>query len=97
MVSISGVRGIVGKSLTPEVVQKFSLAFGTCMKESTIIVGSDSRTSGSFIKNIVKGSLQASGCKVIDIGIVPTPTVQMEIIHHKAGGGVAITASHNPS
>ncbi len=97
MVSISGVRGIVGKSLTPAVIQKFALAFGSLMNQSLIIVGSDSRTSGSLIKNIVKGSIQATGCKVIDIGIVPTPTVQMEILHHQAGGGVAITASHNPS
>jgi len=97
MVSISGVRGIVGRSLTPPVIQNFSLAFGTSMNQLPVIVGSDSRTSGSFVKNIVKGCLQASGCQVIDIGIVPTPTVQMEILHHKAGGGVAITASHNPS
>ena len=97
MVSISGVRGIIGKSLTPEIVQNFSLAFGSYMKGSTIILGGDSRTSGTFIKNIVKGCLQSTGCRVIDIGIVATPTVQMEILHHRASGGVAITASHNPS
>ncbi len=97
MVSISGVRGIVGESLTPAVIQNFALAFGTYVNQSSIIIGGDSRTSGSFIKNIVKGSLQATGCKVIDIGIVPTPTVQMEILHHQAAGGIAITASHNPS
>ena len=97
MVSISGIRGIVGKSLTPAVVQKYAMAFGETMKQSTVIVGGDSRTSGTFIKNIVKGCLQACGCNVIDVGIVPTPTLQMEILHHKAAGGVAITASHNPS
>ncbi len=97
MVSISGVRGIVGKSLTPEVVTKYALAFGSHMDRSTVIVGGDSRTSGTFIKSIVKGCLQSTGCTVIDIGIVPTPTVQMEILYHQAGGGVAITASHNPS
>jgi phosphomannomutase len=97
MVSISGVRGIVGDSLTPEIVQKYALAFGTLMNKSPIIVGRDSRTSGTLISNILKGCLQATGCDVIDIGIVPTPTVQMEILHHKAAGGVAVTASHNPS
>ena len=97
MVSISGVRGIIGQSLTPEVVQRYALAFGSYMRGKTIIVGSDSRTSGRFIKNIVKGCLQSTGCRVIDIGIVATPTVQMEILHHRAAGGVAITASHNPS
>lgn len=97
MVSISGIRGIIGESLTPTVVQKYALAFGTSMNKSPIIVGRDSRTSGTAIMNIIKGCLQATGCEVIDIGIVPTPTVQMEIIHHHAAGGVAITASHNPS
>ena len=97
MVSISGVRGIIGESLTPDIVAKYALAFGTSMNKSPIIVGRDSRTSGNTISNILKGCLQATGCEVIDIGIVPTPTVQMEILHHKASGGVAVTASHNPS
>jgi phosphomannomutase len=96
MVSISGVRGIVGTSLTPDVIKRYSLAFASYLKKATVIVGGDSRTSGIFVKNIVKGCLQAAGCRVIDIGIVPTPTVQMEILYHKAAGGVAITASHNP-
>ena len=61
-----------------------------------MIVGRDSRVSGPFVANMVKGCLVASGCKVIDIGIVPTPTVQLAIEHHKAAGGIAITASHNP-
>jgi phosphomannomutase len=97
MVSISGVRGIIGESLTPDIVKKYALAFGTSMNRSPIIVGRDSRTSGTTISNILKGCLQATGCEVIDIGIVPTPTVQMEILHHKTAGGVAVTASHNPS
>jgi phosphomannomutase len=96
MVSISGVRGIVGESLTPQIIQKYTLAFGSYMKKSRVVVGGDSRTSGAFVKNIVKGCLEAAGCNVIDIGIVSTPTVQMEILYHKAAGGVAITASHNP-
>jgi len=97
MVSISGVRGIVAESLTPEIIQKYALAFGTFINNSPLIVGRDSGTSGTTISNILKGCLQATGCEVIDIGIVPTPTVQMEIIHHKAAGGIAVTASHNPS
>lgn len=97
MVSISGVRGIVAESLTPAIIQKYAVAFGTFINKSPLIVGRDSRTSGTSISNILKGCLQATGCEIIDIGIVPTPTVQMEILHHKAAGGVAITASHNPS
>jgi phosphomannomutase len=97
MVSISGIRGIVGESLSPEIIKRYALAFGTFMAKSPIIVGRDSRTSGTSISNILKGCLQSTGCEIIDIGIVPTPTVQMEILHHKAAGGVAVTASHNPS
>jgi phosphomannomutase len=96
MVSISGVRGVIGESLTPEIIQKFTLAFGTYLKKGKVIVGRDSRVSGPFVSNIVKGCLVATGCKVIDIGVVPTPTVQLAIEHHKAAGGIAITASHNP-
>jgi phosphomannomutase len=97
MVSVSGVRGEVGSTLTPEVIEKYTLAFGTFIKGGTVIVGRDSRVSGPFVSNIVKGCLVATGCRVIDIGIVPTPTVQMAIEHHKAAGGIAITASHNPA
>jgi phosphomannomutase len=97
MVSISGVRGVVGESLAPPVIMKFAAAFGTYMQGKKVIVGGDARTSGNSIRNMVKGVLQATGCEVVDIGIVPTPTVQMAILHHQAGGGVAVTASHNPS
>jgi len=97
MVSISGVRGIVAESLTPEIIQKYALAYGQYKNSGKIIVGSDSRTSGSLVKNIVNGCLEAVGCKVLDVGIVSTPTVQMEILRHAADGGIAITASHNPA
>jgi phosphomannomutase len=96
MVSISGIRGIVGESLTPTIIEKYTLAYGSFLNKGKVILGRDSRTSGEFIKDIVKGCLLATGCEVIEVGIVPTPTVQMEILHHKAKGGIAITASHNP-
>jgi phosphomannomutase len=96
MVSVSGIRGEVGSTLTPDVIQKYTAAFGTYLKGGAVIVGRDSRVSGPFVSQIVKGCLIATGCKVIDIGIVPTPTVQMAIEYHKAAGGIAITASHNP-
>ncbi len=96
MVSISGIRGEVGGTLTPEVIQKYILAFAAYLKGGAVIVGRDSRVSGPFVTNIVKGCLAAAGCDVIDIGIVPTPTVQLEIEHYKAAGGIAVTASHNP-
>lgn len=96
MVSVSGIRGEVGSTLKPEVIEKYTLAFGTFLEGGKIIVGRDSRVSGPFVAHIAKGCLLATGCDVIDIGVVPTPTVQMAIEHHKAAGGIAITASHNP-
>ncbi|NOX90319.1 MAG: phosphoglucosamine mutase [Calditrichaeota bacterium] len=96
MVSISGLRGEIGSTLTPEVIQKYTLAFAKYINGGKIILGRDSRVSGPFVADIVRGCLVAGGCEVIDIGIVPTPTVQLEIEHHKAAGGIAITASHNP-
>ncbi|HGY56313.1 MAG TPA: phosphoglucosamine mutase [Caldithrix abyssi] len=96
MVSISGVRGEIGSTLSPQTIEKYVMAFATYLKGGKVVVGRDSRVSGPFINDIVKGCLAASGCEVIDIGIVSTPTVELEIEHHKAAGGIAITASHNP-
>src|SRR5438477_4102900 len=106
MVGVSGVRGIVGKDLTPEVVTRWARAFGTFAREGTrdegrgtgpsVVVGRDARTSGPAFAAAVTAGLTSVGCDVIDIGVVPTPTVQLAVEHHHAGGGIAITASHNP-
>lgn len=96
MVSISGIRGEIGSSFMPETIVKYTAAFAKYLDGGKVILGRDSRVSGSFVTEIVKGVLMASGCEVIEIGIVPTPTVQLEIEHHQAVGGIAITASHNP-
>src|SRR5438874_6056065 len=106
MVGVSGVRGIVGKDLTPEVVTRWARAFGTFAREGTretgkgkrssTVVGRDARTSGPAFAAAVTAGLTSVGCDVIDIGVVPTPTVQLAVEHHHAGGGIAITASHNP-
>ena len=96
MVSISGVRGEIGSTLSPQTIEKYVMAFAAYLKGGKVVLGRDSRVSGPFVNDIVKGCLAASGCEVIDIGIVPTPTVEMEIEYHKAAGGIAITASHNP-
>jgi len=96
MVSISGIRGEIGSTLTPAIIVKYIAAFAKYLNGGKVILGRDSRVSGPFVNDIVKGVLVSSGCKVIEIGIVPTPTVQLEIEHHQAAGGIAITASHNP-
>ena len=97
MKSISGIRGVVGKSLTPPIILNYSAAFGQFVKGRTVVVGRDSRPSGEYISGLVINALAMAGCRVIDLGVVPTPTVELAVIHHKAAGGVAITASHNPA
>ena len=105
MVGVSGIRGIVGEGLTPEVVRQWAQAFGTWVKEAgeggrgkrhAVVLGRDSRQSGPAFARVVAEAVTAVGCGVIDVGVVPTPTVQLAVEHHGAGGGIAITASHNP-
>jgi phosphomannomutase len=95
MVSVSGVRGIVGKDLTPEVVAKWAAGFGKWAK-GVVVLGRDSRESGPLFAKAAAAALVAAGCDVIDCGLVPTPTVQLAVEHHHAAGGIVITASHNP-
>mmetsp|Transcript_29171 Transcript_29171/g.32394 ORF Transcript_29171/g.32394 Transcript_29171/m.32394 type:complete len:458 (+) Transcript_29171:165-1538(+) len=100
MVSISGVRGIAGKSLTPVVINKYVAAFATVQRKTRpngkIIVGRDSRVSGHWVTSVVIGVLNAMGYDTVEVGIVPTPTVQVMVQHYSAVGGVIITSSHNP-
>ena len=96
MVSISGIRGIVGDGLSPQVIVNFAQAFGTYLGNGKVVVGRDSRVTGPMVKHAVYSGLLAAGCDVIDIGMCSTPTVQMAVEHLKARGGIAITASHNP-
>ncbi len=96
MTSVSGVRGIVGDSLTPEVVIRYVHAFAQTRVGQTVVVGGDPRISQRFLRPLVKSVLMASGCHVIDLGITPTPTTQLATELLGAGGGIAITASHNP-
>jgi phosphomannomutase len=96
MISVAGVRGVVGTSLTPEVVLRFSAAMGRLAGGGPIVLGRDSRLSGPVIEMAAEAGLRSVGCQVIRIGIVPTPTVQLMVKLLKARGGIAITASHNP-
>jgi phosphomannomutase len=100
MVSVSGIRGRVGESLTPEIVATYAAAFGAWArnrgKGSSIVVGRDSRVSGPMFHGIVLGALQAVGCTVIDIGLTTTPTCQLAVEDKHAAGGLMLSASHNP-
>ncbi|HVP69731.1 MAG TPA: hypothetical protein VMS45_00325, partial [Gemmatimonadaceae bacterium] len=100
MVSVSGVRGRVGEALTPEVVARYAAGFGAWAiardKGRTVVVGRDSRVSGPMFHRATLAALQSVGADVVDVGLAPTPTIQLAVEHHHAAGGLAITASHNP-
>src|SRR6266699_429886 len=106
MVSVSGVRGLVGTDLTPEIVARWAAAFGTWARDGrpsgrravrpSIVVGRDARTSGPMFAGAATAGLNSVGCQVIDVGLVATPTVQLAVEHHRAAGGIILTASHNP-
>jgi phosphomannomutase len=96
MVGVSGVRGIVGTDLTPEVVARWAAAFGTWAHTGKVVLGRDARTSGPMFARAATAGLMSVGCRVIDVGLVTTPTVQLAVEHHRAAGGIILTASHNP-
>lgn len=101
MVSVSGVRGRVGEALTPEIMAKFAAGFGAWARaraggRAKIVLGRDSRVSGPMFHAVVISALQSVGCDIIDVGLAPTPTIQLAVEYHGAAGGLAITASHNP-
>jgi phosphomannomutase len=96
-ISISGVRGVVGESLTPTLLVRFAQAFGTYAGPGTIVIGRDTRTSGEMVRQAVVAGLLSSGCRVVDLDICPVPTVQLLVREQRARGGIAITASHNPA
>lgn len=96
MVSISGVRGVVGESLTPEVVVAYAAAFAEYCRRGTIVIGRDGRTTGASIAHIVASTLLQMGSNVVALGICPTPTVALAVERLNASGGIAVTASHNP-
>lgn len=101
--SISGIRGTIGgppgDALTPVDVVKYAAAFGTWIvsrKGRKVIIGRDARISGEMVSSIVSATLQGLGLDVIDLGLSTTPTVEIAVPREKAGGGIILTASHNP-
>jgi phosphomannomutase len=97
MVSISGIRGIVGNGLDPEVIVKYTNAYADFIGSGKVVVGRDARVTGEMVNEIITGTLLAKGLDVVDLGIVPTPTVLFNVKELNANGGIAITASHNPN
>ena len=97
MISISGIRGIVGDGLDPNVIVKFTSAYADLIGDGKVIVGRDARITGEMVNSLVTATLNAKGIDVVDIGICPTPTVQYTVKTLRANGGIAISASHNPN
>ena len=95
-IGITGVRGIVGETFTPELAVEFAESFGTYLDRGRILVCRDTRPSGAMIRSAVLAGLLAAGCEVVDLGICPTPSMQLAVKWLKADGGIAITAGHNP-
>ena len=106
MLSVSGARGIVGRAMTPTVAAEFAAAFGSLVRSRRreegsddapeICVGSDGRPSGPMLAAAAMSGLLASGCRVVDLGVVTTPTVGVMVVERGAAAGLVITASHNP-
>jgi phosphomannomutase len=107
MISVSGMRGHVGTDLTPELVARHAAALGAWVRAAlpaggsagvrpAVVLGRDARTSGPMFGRAAAAGLMSVGVDVVDLGVVPTPTVQMAVEHHHAGAGLILTASHNP-
>jgi phosphomannomutase len=97
IVSVSGIRGIVGQGLTPAAALAFASALGQHTSGGPIVVSRDGRPSGAMLRHAVLAGLTAAGCPVHDLGVTPTPTVGLAVRTLKAAGAVMITASHNPA
>ncbi len=100
MVSVSGFRGRVGSTLTPELVTSLAAGFGAFLRATgagqRVFLARDSRTSGPMLVRGAMAGLQSVGCEVVDLGMVPTPTLLLAVEEAGAAGGIGVTASHNP-
>lgn len=97
IISVSGIRGIIGTSLTPTVATAFAQALAEQTGGGKIVLSRDGRPSGIMLRHAVLAGLIAGGCEVLDLGIAPTATVGIAVKTLGAVGGIQITASHNPA
>ena len=101
VVSVSGFRGRVGDPLTPDLACALAAAFGAFLDrsgdEGAVLIGRDTRTSGGMLASAAASGLVSVGCDVVDLGIVATPTLMLEVGKGDAAGGIEVTASHNPA
>src|SRR5271157_5267070 len=97
IISVSGLRGVVGETLTPEVAIRYAAAFAAVVPPGPIVLARDSRPSGRMLAGAINSGLEAVGRSTINAGIAATPTTGVLVRHLRAAGGIQITASHNPS
>lgn len=101
MVSVSGFRGRISEAMTPELVARIAASYGNFLRAEggagPVVVGRDSRTSGPALERAVVAGLLSVGCDVVELGIVPTPTIMLSVADGDAMGGIGVTASHNPA
>jgi phosphomannomutase len=104
--SISGIRGTIGgpegQGLTPSDIVRFAAGYGAWVRDASgsarprVVVGRDARLSGTMVRDVLVGTLQAVGVDVVDLGLSTTPTVELAVLGEQADGGIILTASHNP-
>jgi phosphomannomutase len=97
IISVSGLRGIIGETLTPEVAIRYAAAFSAQSPPGPFVVTQDGRPTGTMLAQAVHAGLQAVGRDTIDVGVAATPTTGVLIRACGAAGGLQISASHNPS
>lgn len=97
IVSVSGIRGIIGQGLSAEQATAFATALGTRLGSGTVVVSRDGRPSGHMLRHAVLAGLLQTGCSVHDLGVAATPTCGLAVRRLAAQGGIQITASHNPA
>ncbi len=97
MFGTNGVRGVINETMTVDLVLKLGKAIGTTIGPGKIVVGRDARNGGEMFSKSVIAGLLSTGCSIVNIGYVPTPTLQYVVPRMDASGGVVITASHNPA
>lgn len=96
IISVSGLRGIIGESLTPEIATRYVAAFAESLPDGPVLVTRDGRHTGPMIAEIVRGTLMAMGKTCLDADVAATPTTGILVRHQRAVGGIQISASHNP-
>ncbi len=97
IISVSGLRGILGTSLDPMLAIRYACAFAAGLPRGPIVITRDGRATGPMLADAIRAGLLAAGRDVLDGGVAATPTTGVLVVEHRAAGGIQISASHNPA